>query len=313
MYINDIDTLKKYEKVSEDLSFASISPYENISLTKYFHKFMSQDLIDQIYGWATEANGTVERRCFEFFMGSLARLSIFESIASGEIQYGDGGITRTDNTHQKSAFAGQIRRYSNTLENNAYHEINELIDLMNSEPNIVTEWPGSPGSLLNEKYLIRTSKEFLRYQRLFRPYSTFAELVPSMETQQDFYLYSAFDKDLINELIENDALNEDRTELRTYLVKALVKFTLALGIENGLIKLSSEGARIIEHDEETSKSLETKPDLSSAAYQIRKLMDIGHRYVNQAQKFIEDNPGEFPPPEGDDCPEPPKHPHIVVV
>lgn len=310
MYIASIEQVKVYEKVANSLAFSSLSPYESVSITKHLHHLWSVPLMDQLEGYSTETEGTDKRRGYEYFKGSIVRLSIYESIAAGEVVYGEGGITRTENSQVKTAYAGQIRRLEQRLLDSAFAEINALIDLMDANPSLFTEWTSSPGSLLNQEYLIRTSTEFVKYEALFRPFITFRHLLPSMMTQQDFYLRTGFESSLITELIANAALSSEKIQLRTYLVQALTKLTVAMGMETGLVQLTPEGLRVIEHDKDTSKEIERSPNIALISARVNNLYNQAGRYIAIARKYMVDNPTAFPPPEEDSASAPTK---IYVV
>lgn len=314
MYIGDLAKFKEYESVNEDINYNSIRPYENLSIEKYFLPVFSYGLLNQIFAFSVNPAGSTERRSYDLFLGALVRFSLVEWVATGEITIGAGGITRKEGAHSKSAYAQQVSRLVDSKENNAYFGMNGLIDLFNENPTIFTEWPTSPGYTFNQGLMIQSSTEFNASKRLYRPYITFQALIPNIETQQEFYLYSGFDKALIDELIENlSGMSAEKKQVRKYLVKALAHLTLMLSIKDGLVRFTKEGARIFEQDEETSKTLEVKPDLVGAASTLKSLEDTGKRYISRAKAYMLDYPGEFPPPEEPECPEAPKHPRIYVA
>ena len=302
MYINTIEKFKEYVSVNNDLKYDSIGPYENQAITKYFINWMSQALITLIDTFEASPAGSIQRQGYDYFLGSLCKFTLLEYIPIAEVQIGDGGITRKENDNVKTAYANQIKKLNQNLENNAYLELDRLIDLMNANPAIFTEWATSPGALLNSKCLIKSSIEFVNEERLYRPNITFIQMIPNMKHQQNFYLVSAIDAALLTELIDNDGLSPEKAQVRAYLVSALVQFTLSRGIKTGLVKLTREGVRIFEDDEESSKIIETAPDLVGAGATYNEFLDTGHRYINQALKYMEGFPEEFPTEDVDECP-----------
>lgn len=295
MYIQDLQTLQKYVNVATNFEgqFGLITSQETISVPKYFLNWMSIDLITEINGFATEPDGSIKKRGYNLMLGAMCRFALLEFSYSGELEIGSGGIFRHESEVSKTPYLNQIKTLRNSLEDNGYFEINSLVDLMNESTTVFTKWSSSPGSFLNSKLLIKTSKEFNGAKRLYRASTTFQFLVPDMQIQQDLYLSTAFPDTLLNELITNNNLSAEKKQLRSDLVLALVHFTLALSIKTGLVKLSGEGVQVIEESQESASRIHKAADLSRITITVRELEDTGHRYINKAQQYIQNNSGAF--------------------
>jgi hypothetical protein len=119
-----------------------------------------------------------------------------------------------------------------------------------------------------------------------------------MKDIQLFYLESFLDSSLLSELIANaSGMAAQKVKLRGYLVAAVAKLTLSKSIKIGFVRITSDGARIIEHDKDTSKEVEARPDLTSAAATISELENAALLYIDRAKKYMEENPDVFPPEE----------------
>lgn len=293
MLITSNAHLRQYVRVSKDLDIEDFTPYEQIAQNKYF-AWMSQSLIAFVYSYSAAALGTPQRTSYEFFMGALARMSLLEYTSTGEIRIGAEGITRYEHTTAKSAYKGQMNSLKEQLEETAYMEINNLVELFNENPLIFTDWATSPGSLINSGLLIKSAKEFNEVQKLHRGFSTFMMLVPDMEIQQEFYLSSAIEETILNDFIENTSSVAIRVKARKLAVKALVQFTIARGIETGLVKLSSSGVQVIEEDYNTSNKLVKQAPTVNISASIRKFEDTGERFINKCVELLRSNTTEFP-------------------
>lgn len=296
MYIQDVAQLKKYVNVNNDFDsqFELITSQETISIPKYFLNWMSQDLITEINGFSTESPTSIKGRAYNLMIGAMCRFTLLEYTYSGELEVGSGGITRHESENTKTAYSGQIKTLRKSLEDNGYLEINALVELMNANASIFTKWATSPGSLLNSKLLIKTSTEFNSAKRLHRPATTFMSLIPDMQINQDMYLSSAFPETLLNELILNDSLSSQKKQVRSDLVFALVHFTIASSIETGLVKLTGEGVQVIEETSDSTSDIAKTAELSRITATVRSLHDTAQRYIDKANKFIQNNPTGFP-------------------
>lgn len=293
MFIINLQHLQKYVKVNKDFDMEAFEAYHDIALNKYF-SFMNLALIANLNSYSASTAGTPERTAYELWMGALCRLSMFEYTSTGEIQIGAEGIIRFEIEGAKTAYKGQIKRLRDDLEDTAFMEINKLVKVLNANTGIFTDWPNSPGSLLNSKHLIKTSEEFSNVQKLYREFSTFMILVPDMKIQQDLYLSSIIESTILAAFISNTSTDAKWIEARSYAVTALVQFTIARGIKTGLVKLSSSGVQVIEEDYNTANALAKQANLNASAATIREFEDTGHRYINKCIEFLQNNPSDFP-------------------
>lgn len=293
MFIINLQKLQDYVKVNNDFDIDLFAPYENTALNKYF-KFMSTALIATVNGFSTNALGTPQRTAYELWFGALCRFSMLEYASTGEIQIGAEGFMRFETNAAKTAYKGQMNALRENLEETAFMEINNLVELFNANTGIFPDWATSPGSLANNLLLIKTANEFNSIQTLHRGFSTFMFLVPDMQIQQTLFLSSAIDAVVLNWFISNTSTDPIVVSARKDAVTALVQFTIARGIETGLVKLSGKGVQVIEEDYNTSNALVKQANLTASGATIRTFNDTGARFINKCIETLRANPTLFP-------------------
>jgi len=290
MKITSLEVLQKYTNVSNGFKYSKLEPFEQTSITKYLLRWFNEALLDQVFGFSTEAVGTTKRKAYEALMQAHCSFTMLEYSTEGEIIVSDLGFIRTENETSKTAYAGQIKKWSEAMEDNGYMYVGRLIEIMTTDttqPTIFTEWVNSDGYANRATLLVKSAKEFNNIQRLYRMHTTFIEIATNITECQDLYLRAIFGNTLVNELITNaNGMNADKVIARGYLIAAVVYITMALSLQKGLVKLTPSGVMVIGHDSNTSRKIETPamPEHTSSSYQ--SYLDTGMKYVDRAKKHL---------------------------
>lgn len=288
MFINSVDTFKKYVIVGNSFSMQNITTLKPDALLKYFIPLMGQALIDQVESFEIDVN-PIKKSSFEKMENALSKFILFDYLVQGQLTIEDGSITRIENDQSKTAFKNQILDAREMLEETALTIMEDLITLFEQNDAIFLLWNSSPAKQNTDKLLIKSAKEFNEIERLFRVNTTFYSLSPTQITCLDLFILSRFDSVLVKEMIDNNALSTEKKIFREYLQKALANFTIATAMEKNLVKFSRDGIRLLQQDNTTASKIEAKADTDLTSKAITKYIDTANRYIDLADKYMNKN------------------------
>jgi hypothetical protein len=289
--ISTIAQLQDLVSVSAQLTYKKISPFNEITKNKYFKNYFSDALIAELLSYST-ATG-IKKDAYNLYMISFAHLLIKEAMPSIEVVVTDGGITRNENQQSKTAYSGQIKNLQNSMEEIGFMNFELLVDLMNENSSDFTNWEDSPGYASTSHLLIQTSNDFNRYFKLFRPSVTFKGLLASLETVQTIKIEKEITTSNLN--IIKDADTDLKKHVLRYVKGALAHFTIADELENASIQVGSDGIRIISHDYNTSRTIESALDPVAAYQALTSAKSKANKYLEEAKTKIRDNQTVFTP------------------
>lgn len=286
IYIDTLEKLQKYSTVTNNFLVEKLVPFEPISITKYMDQWFSSELLDQIFGFETEEEGTPELKSYSALMAAHASFTMLEYSKEGEIIISDLGFVRTENENTKTAYAQQMKLYRDTQEDSGYMFIGKLIEILDANSETFPLWVDCPGYENRTKILIKSAKEFNGIQRLYRMHTTFIELIPNIIETQDLSLSAYIGDNLLQEMIENQDLEAEKVIARGFLITALVNLTMALSLKKGLVKLTPTGVIVIGHNSSTAYQNESVgiPEHTSTTYST--FLSTGNRYLEKARQYL---------------------------
>ena len=292
--ITTIPEVRTYVSMMNDITFDRLSPLIQGTRSKYFEAWAGNPLINALLDFKNSIE-PIEKEAYNKMVGAFCNALIFEYTPFGEVLIGNSGITRTENQNVKTAFAGQIKNLNESLQDSAFLQIEALIELLYANPTLFPLWETAPGyvSAANAKMLPGRASEYQKYQTMHRPNITFLTLTPEIIKAQDLYLVSNFGSVLVKEMCASTAsLTAKKADLKAFMLKALVCFVNHKVLANGSFTLGPDGLRVIEHNA-TSSYIPSKAMNGNgiSAYNYER---DGYLFIEQAKKFILENPTEFP-------------------
>lgn len=278
--------LQKYSSVTNNFTYTKLIPFESISFTKYFDLWFSMELLEEIFGYSSEEEGTIKRKAYEALMSAHVAFSMLEYSKEGEIIISDLGFVRTENDNTKTAYAQQMKMYRDSQEDSGFMFVGKVIEILESDLETFPLWAESPAYANRTKLLIKSAKEFNAIQRLYRMHTTFVDLIPNLLVVQDLNLSVYIGESLFQEIIENEDLEPEKVIARGYLITALVNFTMALSLKNGLVKLTPTGVIVIGHGYNTANQNESPgmPEHTSTTHGSYE--STGQRYLDKARNYL---------------------------
>lgn len=261
----------------------------------FFRLILGKLLYDEIAGYNSETG--VKKEAFNHLESAAAKLIIYKYLVKGQVLIEDTGVNRLETEHSKTAYKNQIKDLRELYFEEAYSSIELLIEVISANPGSFTNWNTAPVKTDQSKLLVKTASSFNEMERLNRKHITFYSLIPVQKQAIDLYLKSRFTATLINELIANTGLTDEKKALLDFLSKALTNFTIAIGMEKNMVHYSVDGISLLLHDKDTASELKSKADLNAIQVQINRYYDTGHRYMALAEKYVSDNTTEI---EGED-------------
>lgn len=291
-YIDTIEDFKKHVIVSNDFRLDSAKTILDDVKNDYLVNLFGTALISEIETYKNNASA-VKASSFNYMEKAISKFIIEKFLTKGQIMIDNGAVTRIETENSKTAYKNQIKDAKELYLDEAYTALDLLVDLMAANAGSFTNWAGAPIKANQAKLLVKTAKYFNELEALKRKNLTFQSLIPTQINCIDLYLKARFTSALIDELIANSGLNSYKSQLKTYLDKALVNFCIGTGMKKNLVYFSSDGISLVLHDEETASELKSKAELAAIENQINTFLDTGHRYMSLAEQYVRENTTEI--------------------
>jgi hypothetical protein len=285
MFFDNTHTfVAKYVKVEADFLLEVLQPNEDQARFGFLNRFLADDLIDLILSFENSVD-EIEQKAFNFLMHTWANQMILDYVAPGEVQINAFGISRTENTDVKTAYAQQIQALKNKLEDNAYLFMGKLITFIIDNVSVFPDYENSPAFFWRNKVFIKSASEFNNIQRLYRSETTYVELFPEILQVQELLIAGRITQTVFNHLL-NDPTTGLEQEAATACSRASVYLAIASSIKKGFAKITPQGLMLIEDNKDTGKNLMTSATPDQATTTFHEYNNIGLQYLNQAEKKL---------------------------
>jgi len=292
MFISTFAELQKHVRIDNDLDSVFILESESEILDKYFLDHFGGALIVSLDLYRVSPIPE-QLLAFKRMQKAVANLMLLEYLATGELKISSGGIFRPENDQVTTPYLQQIIRHAASLYDKAFTQLERLQELMYANENKFLDWLNAPGYIRNESLFIRSASEFDKLIRIYHKFRTYQFLYPTIRTVQQLYVESRFSSAVISVVLAPVPMTTVQATFREHIQKAVAYFTQATAMSEGLVKVTQDGVRVIEHTPATSNQVESKGELAAISSNIKEYMDTGRRFISAAEKLFQDHPTEF--------------------
>jgi hypothetical protein len=150
------------------------------------------------------------------------------------------------------------------------------------------EWTGSEEYKDLTGLIFQTAEDFDRYFKTSQPFRLFWDFRPLIKEVQDFYIVSAIGADFFKELLELDAPDDDETEARILIKKAVAQYTIVKAIEKRSAQVGTQGFTVKvlgAYSEGVDYDKQDAPD-SRLSLLYQSCERAGDSYLLQLKEFL---------------------------
>lgn len=287
--------------INQTMEIESIGPHVTMAAQKHIKVWIGDVLWDAVVAYVTngDSGNTAYDNLMPYLRKPLAFLTLEEYAKVGSIQFGEGGLYRTENDHYKSAYKYQENNFRESMLENGYEALEMLLFFLESNEDDYPTWVSSTGYYRNKALMINSAVTFRdRYSGAISRY-TFDMLRPLLEDVEWFSLYPIMGAEQYEDIktkITNKAISGSTfdAQLLELMQKAVAYFTVKEGIRRNMLQL--KGNRVIQIDalEPQSSYKEGSASIGAVKLAHRHNDDLGNRYISRIVKYLNDNSTEFP-------------------
>ncbi|RZJ71081.1 DUF6712 family protein [Flavobacterium sp.] len=297
MILENTADLRKYVAVSNNLIFEDFEPYITKAVNHFTYKYLG-DLQMYLGAEATGANADVKNKARGMLREALSNFGLFLYFPVGLVSIDSAGITTQNSEQRKTADNFQVNDIRRDLLQSGHNAMDRLLEYLELNANIFPDWKANYLPI-NQELLVSSTGIFDKWFNIFGSRQAYLALLPYIRKVEDKFIKTFLCGPLIKALKDGTAAGEYHLEVKEYLQKAIVAFTISKVCTEGLFLLDASGLRIkfdtLPHESQRI------PDYGLPADQIARMASIqeadGIAYLKFARKIIEAHAADF-----DQCP-----------
>ncbi len=250
MLINETD-FKAELPIASNFNFDKLSADLRRAELNYIKPILGVDLHSILDGAYADDTLTDEQEALMAYVKpALAHLGMWLYVPKGNVYVGDQGLQSAFSNDSKPAFEWQKQDFENSMRDNGFDALDELIAYLESVANVdFADWLTSEGCTLVRSNIVNTAKAYTeQIPKLRGSRYLFAYLRPIMSRIERDKLPAVIGKDLYNELkaeIAADDVSELNAALLPYLEAAVCHASWASALIELSLQVDGEGVHVL--------------------------------------------------------------------
>lgn len=285
--LKNIEDVKKYVSVNENLQWDSVEPYIKQAERKYIKTLIGELLYDDYC--ATIPTGT-ELKAYELLREAAANLAWFLYLPLANVQVTDSGISVTEGTNFKAAAWWQIRDLRRSFLEAGFEAIDEALKIMEANEADFSPWETTEGYTIFKELFVKRTDTFQRWFNINNSRKTFLALRPYLLETHHQYFTSLLNAETISAI--NTAIETPQKEVLDLLQAAQVNYAVVKAINSGAFDLSVAGLQPKLTELVNNKTATYDENQTFRIKQERQT--AAEEYYKKAITIIEANSTDFP-------------------
>lgn len=250
MLLNEAD-LKLAVPISSNFEYSRLEPDIRRAQLKYLKPILGTDLtadLDGKYeGGITNAD---EDELIKYIQPALGHLAMWLYVPKGNVYVGDNGIQAVHSGDSKPAFEWQKRDFENSMLQNGFDALDELIEYLESVANTdFPDWLLSEGCTLVRSNFVNTARRFTDFvPKVKSSRFLFSYIKPILSRLEKPLIMSLTGKAQYDELkdeIKADSLTANNLELMAYIEPAVAHAAWASALYELGLQVDGEGVHLM--------------------------------------------------------------------
>lgn len=296
--ITTIDQIKQYLAVNVSSKFDSLLPYIERAELKYIKPTLGADQYNALVSWVDQsgsgsASASVSDEDYEALLvkvrRALANLAYYLYIPIGQVQISDSGIRIASTENLKTAFQWQVDKIEQSFLDAGYESLEDMLEFLEENKDTYTTWAESDAYTEFKELFISTARVFNQYFNISASRRTFVALQATMRKVEDFYIKATLGNTLFAEIKTQILSGEIDDDNESYLEKirpAVANLTISRAIADLSVKITDQGAVVINLVGDTSRQKTTAPD-NQLSMMARQAEADGEAYLNMLQRELD--------------------------
>lgn len=291
--LNTTADLKKYVGLAQTFNFADFEPYINRAVIKYTRKYVG-DLHILLENPATGEGADIKNEAREYLRDAIANFGMYEYAPLGSVFFDSSGISNVSNEQRKPVEWWQMNDLRRSMLGTGHEAMDLLLAFLEKNKTVFTDWAESVYYTESKELLVNNTDLFDKYYNIFQSRRVYLSLRPSIRQIEDQYVSTFLCKELIAHLKTTDVTGVKK-EVKDYLQKAIVAFTVSKIVDEGLFIIDPEGIKL-KYDALPNDKVQA-PDYGKPAdfltITAKNQNSNGVQYLKMVKDIILANPLEF--------------------
>lgn len=285
--ITSTTDLKQYIPVSAAFNFEAFEPYLDKAAIKYTVNYVG-NLHKSLLNVGSDEHESISQARI-YLKTALANFALCLYFPFYQMQLGNTGpkVANSDKSSQPEWW--MVKDARRELMRSGHEYLDQLLTLLDANSTHFPDWSTNYQSKYRE-LLVNNADVFSKYYEIFNSRQTYLTLVPSLRLIEDQYIQRFIVAEKITRLKTASDLSDDEKQVKEYLQKAVVAFTIARIYGQGLFHLDHTGLKLrfdVLPDEKVQAIDYGQPaDQSKRA--SNQLIEDGTNYLRLAKTIITD-------------------------
>lgn len=277
--------LKKYISVTTAFNFEAFEPYLEKAAVNYTYKYVGL-LHKTLQNVGSDEHASIAQARL-MLDAALANFAMCLYFPFYQITLGNTGPQVAQNDKTKQPDWWQVKDARRELLRSGHHYLDVLLQLLDSNADHFTDWKNNYQSKYRE-LLVNNADVFSMYYEIFNSRQTYLALVPTLGQVEDQYIKTVITSEKLNRLKTASDLSNDEKEVKYYLQKSIVAFTIASVYDRGIFNLEASGLKLrfdVLPDEKV-QAIDYGLSADQMKRTVKTLIQDGTNYIQLAKQII---------------------------
>jgi hypothetical protein len=238
MIVKDIETVKKHLDINRSCRYVGLKPYLRSAERDFLKPIISLAQLKAFESEIDEAETEIIA-AKELVEEAISNYAYYSWTPIGAIQVTSAGFVVGENQDARAATTIEKNEFQRSLKTMAHKTLDNLLELMELSPDKFPTFFASDEYTQFSSLLVNKTSIFNKWFYINNSMQTFLKLQPEIRIVEDQFLIPAIQKTLLTALKKNQT-NEKRKEVKEFLEKACVAFTIAKVMDNGAYKFNGD-------------------------------------------------------------------------
>lgn len=292
--IKTLAEIKAQVPVNMTSDFNVVKPFLRTAELAYVKRIIGADQFDALVALYPADGDPNQAEAILLCQKIIANMGYVYGLPVLSVNIGSSGITVTSNDQTKQAFEWQVSDLKDALIELAFRGIEELLELLESNPDDFADYAASPELAAQEDLLISSAADFTKLYEIGASRLIYQSTAYIMRRIQDQNLVKIYGLDFVQALKSPDLAEPLLDLLNTYIKRGLALHTVAkaliervITLENGRVAFNFKG-RAGNMNQSQPASSQQIADMSD------QLITDGDIFLQDGLQHILDNPDLFP-------------------
>lgn len=239
MIVRDTSTIQDFISINASVQYETLKPYITLAERKNIKALIGQPQY-AVFDVSTPPADATVLEAYHLAQEAICNFAMYYALPILKTQISESGLFVSQNQDVATSSDKDYKELLRSFKTQGHEALDELFLLMEANFAKFTAWTASEVYQNYNNCLVKNTATFNKHYHIFNSRQTFMALKPELEVVERQYFNAVFGKELLTALKANQT-NANRKEVKGLLEKAMVFFTIAKVMQNGLFQITASG------------------------------------------------------------------------